>query len=172
MTVELNMNPDFTLSASEFVLRVPADEGLDFLRQKFQKWGSVQAVPSVPGHFVLCLSESDKNPRATWLELRNELSQTQQNWKVLPVMIDREGNKRYPLGTIAVRFNEPQSKAQLESFSRDRAIHVINQNKYVPTQFSFEPSNVEAFFTDVLQQMPADDSTIVWPETISAFRRE
>jgi hypothetical protein len=160
------------VSPNAFVLR-PLEEAprVDAMRDKLAPLGNVESSPTGPAQFLVRVQEEGASPKDVWRQLRERVGS---EFAVDPVFVDDQGNLSYSTGAIAVRFRTPPTEQQLSHCRAKFGLALKNRNKYVPTQFVFEPlSNDDRFLPDVLEALRQDEPEIqtAWAETKSQFER-
>ncbi len=161
------------VSTDCFVLRSTSGASLERVRKAAEPLGTIQAVPSRPGVFLLQLSKPvSPDPKEVWQFVQQSLGD---DFEVDPVFVDDSGARRFSLGTIQARFQQTPSDGELSSWSEQRGLQVQARNRYVPNQIAFRLATPQRqFLPEVLNQVQSevDRPVEVWPETLSEFTRE
>jgi hypothetical protein len=90
-----------------------------------------------------------------------------------PVLVDDDGHERYPTGELTVRFDEPPTDNQLQTFARSRHLRATRRNAYQPAQVVLVPEKPRAVFLpelcDELERIPG--VTRAWLNSLSHYTR-
>jgi hypothetical protein len=90
-----------------------------------------------------------------------------------PVLVDDAGHERYPTGELTVRFDEPPTDEELETFARSHHLRTARRTAYQPAQVVLVPEQPRAVFLpelcDELARVPG--VTRAWPNALSHYTR-
>lgn len=166
---ESNYGP-YRLVPGTYVIRLPDAGDHREHRMCVEKLGHVD---SVPGHLDLLILTVDSEPtndsKDAWKSVYNTLGDC---FRVYPVVKNEEGSKKYPTGSIVVRFPDAPGDEDLQEWARNHELLVKERNDYVPKQVSFVPSGQEChFLPEVFDSVRNDPDLRVWLDTLSSYRR-
>lgn len=166
------MSLESRVSRDSFVVRLPTSADPAQFQQKLKELGDVSRLPAHPELLVLQLADAPQvDARESWDQVRDSLGG---DVGVDPVFLDEDLAKRYPSGTITVRFPHPLSDTELTAWCERHRLRVMARNKYVPNQISFQPlDHARQFLPDLLAELRRESvvGMDVWPETLSHYQR-
>lgn len=119
---------------------------------------------------ILRLPDAEQEPRYNWQAVRDVVGE---DVGVHPVLLDSGGGSHYPTGRITVRFQSPPDEAEVEQFARTHDLETMGKNKFIPSQFTFEPrESAKRYLPDVLEKVRAEGSVkAAWANTLSPYER-
>jgi hypothetical protein len=157
-------------SSDTFVIHSASRSGIADLKKRLYQLGSMEIIDGSETGVVLHLQQPEKEPRFAWQAIRDAIGE---NIGVHPVLLDSGGDPHYPTGRINVRFSRAPDEAEIEHFARTHNLETRSKNKFIPSQFVFEPresSNV--YLPDVLDQIRSEESVkAAWADTLSQYKR-
>jgi hypothetical protein len=158
------------LSHKMFVIHAGRRSGMADLKDRLHPIGSLEVMNGPDPGFVLHLWQSEGEPRFIWQTIRGLVGE---NIEVHPVLLDPEGDPHYPTGRINVRFSRAPNEAEIEHFARAHNLETRSRNKFIPSQFVFEPrESSSVYLPDVLNQIRSEESVkAVWADTVSRYKR-
>lgn len=166
------MDDTHTSSPSEFVVHLSKEVGYEVVQSALEKLGSIDMLPAAPNSFLLRLRIPSSNTRETWKTALQQIHVIDANAAIAPVLLDPNGDARYPLGTIGVRFKEAPTDQDLSAFCTSHGMVLKKKNRYVPTQMTLQPLDTDTFLPDLLARFKQSAPQVsVWPETLSQYRR-
>ena len=159
----------YRLRNNAYVIRFPDDEHRAENRRLVEQLGIVEELPTHPELLLLHVDPAPADAKDGWRNLHKVLGD---ECGVYPVILDDDGNSKYPLGSIIVRFPTPPSDDELEQWAHDHKLVVQERNEYAPQQVSFHPAKHERqFLPEVVHRLSETSGIRSWPDTLSSFRR-
>jgi len=150
-----------------FVIRSQSGKFSVEIEKKLSDQGVVREIEQYSELILLEIADEDVDVRRTWEKLQEELGE---GFDVFPVILDDEGNQKYPIGRIAMRFREPLSDDELAAFAKEHELSSVERNEYTQKQIAFGIG--QKFLPELLENLQAENSNVrSWAETISAFKR-
>lgn len=155
-------------SRDTFVIHPTSESGIAEIKKRLHQLGSTEIIEGPDAGVILRLEQPGEEPRFTWQAIRDAVGE---NIGVHPVLLDSGGDPHYPTGRINVRFSRAPDEAEVEHFARTHNLTGASKNKYIPSQFVFEPRE-KRYLPDVLKQIRSEESvTAAWADTLSQYRR-
>lgn len=157
-------------SPDTFVIHAENESTAVDLKKSLNQLGSVEVMNGPEKGIVLRLPHAKGKPRFNWQAIRDLVGE---NVGVHPVLVDSGGGSHYPTGRITVRFQHPPDEAEVEQFAQAHNLDTRGQNKFIPSQFVFEPrESSKRYLPDVLDQVRAEGSVkAAWADTLSQYER-
>lgn len=168
------MKPDSSygphaVSVDKYVVRLPEQDRGE-LRRRVEKLGVVEEVPAHPDLLVLHLAHvSATDAKDAWRAVQDQLGR---QVEVNPIVVDEDGQSKYALGSIVVRFPNPPSDEELAAWASEHDLIIRERNKYVPQQVSFGLAHAHRqFLPEVVQSLLKSPQLRCWLDTLSTYRR-
>jgi hypothetical protein len=157
-------------SRDTFIIHPANKARIADLKERLAQLGSTEIMDAPDARVVLHLDQPREEPRFTWQAIKNAVGK---DIGVHPVLLDSGGDRHYPTGRITVRFSRTPDEAEVEDFARVHNLETRSKNKYIPSQFVFEPrESSDRYLPDVLSQIRSADSVkAAWADTLSQFKR-
>lgn len=157
-------------SRDTFVIRPGSSVRIADLKKHLDQLGSTEIMGSPGSTVILRLDQPKQEPRFAWEAIKNAVGQ---DTGVHPVLLDSGGDLHYPTGRITVRFSRTPDEAEVEDFARAHNLETRSKNKYIPSQFVFEPrESSNRYLPDVLDQIRSADSVkAAWADTLSQYKQ-
>lgn len=157
-------------SHDTFVVHATDQSSMDDLKKRLNQLGSIEVMNGLEKGVILRLPDADQKPRYNWQAIRNLVGE---DVGVHPVLLDPGGGPHYPTGRITVRFQHTPNEAEVEQFARAHNLETKSKNKFIPSQFIFEPNeSANRYLPDVLDQVRAEESVkAAWANTLSQYER-
>jgi hypothetical protein len=157
-------------SRDTFVIHAASRSGIADLKKRLYQLGSLEIMDGPKAGVVLHLQQPEEEPRFAWQAVRDAVGE---NIGVHPVLLDSEGDPHYPTGRITVRFSRTPDEGEVEDFARAHDLETRSKNKYIPSQFVFEPrESSHRYLPDVLDQIRSAESVkAAWADTLSQYKR-
>jgi hypothetical protein len=157
-------------SRDTFVIHPVSSTHIADLKKRLDHFGSTKILDSPESTVVLRLDQPKQEPRFAWEAIKNAVGQ---DTGVHPVLLDSGGDPHYPTGRITVRFSRTPDEAEVEDFARAHNLETRSKNKYIPSQFVFEPrESSNRYLPDVLDQIRSADSVkAAWADTLSQYKQ-
>lgn len=157
-------------SHDTFVIHAADQSRVDDLKKRLDQLGSIEVMNDPEKRVILRLPDAEQKPRYNWQTIRNLVGE---DVGVHPVLLDPGGGSHYPTGRITVRFQRPPNEAEVEQFARAHNLETKGKNKFIPSQFIFEPNeSAKRYLPDVLDQVRAEGSVkAAWADTLSHYER-
>ncbi len=163
------MSRDRTACSDRLVVRPAEGTRGTTVQARAEKIGSLEPLEGHGGTFVLHLAQAAADARAAWESARQALGS---DCQVEPVLVDAEGCDHYPTGRLEVRFHEPPSDSDLESFASEHGLRLRGRNRFVPVQVEFETPETDAFLLDMIERLELSSAVhSAWADTLSRYRR-
>lgn len=155
-------------SNQKFVVQTASN--MEEIKKRLDGLGSVEDLNAPGAGVVVHLEQPSSEPRSGWQAIRDAVGE---DVDVHPVLMDSEGDPHYPTGRITVRFAKPPQNDEVEQFAHLYNLRTQSQNKYIPTQFVFEPlESANRYLPDVLNKIRSEGSVkAAWADTLSAYKR-
>jgi hypothetical protein len=157
-------------SHDTFVIHAANESSSHDLKKRLNQFGSIEVISGPTNGVILRLPHAEEKPRYNWQAIRDLVGE---NVGVHPVLLDSGGGSHYPTGRITVRFQSPPNEAEVEQFARTHNLETKSKNKFIPSQFIFEPrESAKRYLPDVLDQVRAEGSVkAAWADTLSQYER-
>ncbi len=163
------MSGDRTACSDRLVVRPAEGTRGTTVWARAEKIGSLEPLEGHGGTFVLHLAQAAPDARAAWESARQALGS---DCQVEPVLVDAEGRDHYPTGRLEVRFHEPPSDSDLESFASEHGLRLRGRNRFVSVQVEFQTPEGNAFLIDVIERLELSSAVhSAWADTLSRYRR-
>jgi hypothetical protein len=157
-------------SHDTFVIHPAGGSGVAELKKRLAQLGSAEIMDASDAGVLLRWQQPKEEPRYAWQAIRDAVGE---NVGVHPVLLDSGGDPHYPTGRINVRFSRAPDEAEIVDFARAHNLQTRSKNKYIPSQFVFEPyESSKRYLPDVLKQIRSEASvTDAWADTLSQYKR-
>jgi hypothetical protein len=157
-------------SNDTFWIHAASRSRIEDLKKRLDALGSTEILDGLEAGIVLRLQHPDQEPRCAWQAIQDAVGE---NNEVHPVLLDSEGDLHYPTGRINVRFSRAPNDAEVENFARVHNLETRSRNKFVPTQFVFEPrESSKRYLPDVLKTIRSEELVnAAWADTLSEYKR-
>jgi hypothetical protein len=158
------------VSDSLLFVRIKDGSSIDDFLSELDELGTLNPLPGHAEGVLLHVSTKASDPKTVWQEVTAKLDK---RLEALPVLVDAKDHLKVLLGTIAIRFKENPSEAQLRELESKYHLKLKARNKYTLRQVTFA-SDQEQYLPEVVDDLREMDGTIerVWPEAMSQYKRE
>lgn len=131
---------------------------------------SVAETERLTDDLVVVTTPQRRANKESWRKLLDENQDV--DW-AQPVLVDDDGHERYPTGELTVRFDEPPTDEQLQTFAESRSLRTARRNAYQPAQVVLVPAEPRGTFLPELcaelERTPG--VTRAWLNSLSHYTR-
>lgn len=130
--------------------------------------GTVAPMPDLPG--AVLVQTKRGSARKLFGALNRVVGDTA---VVVPVLVDRAGNRLYPTGTVLVRFKDTPRRGLIADFARRYGLGRARRNAWASEQVAFALRRDDArFLPDIVREIGAAPGVAqAWADTRAHYRR-
>lgn len=130
--------------------------------------GTAAPMPDVPG--AVLVTAKGRSARKLFGALNRVVGDAA---VVVPVLVDRAGNRLYPTGTVQVRFKEAPQAGPIAAFAKRHGLGRGRRNPWASDQVAFALRRDDTrFLPDIVKQVGATpDVAQAWADTRTHYRR-
>jgi hypothetical protein len=131
---------------------------------------SASDAEQLTDELVVVTAPNGRTDKESWQRLLGERDDA--DW-IQPVLVDDDGNERFPTGELTLRFEEPPTDDELQAFARSRHLRPQRRNTYQPAQVVLVPDRPrDVYLPELCAELErAPGVARAWPNTLSHYSR-
>lgn len=153
-----------------FVIRPTRSPSTDDSTERLARIATVAPIAGQSDAWTASLIHTPTSAANGWHALRLRLGN---DFVAIPVLVDEDGQHRYPTGLLTVRFLQTPNDRSIAAFARQYQLSVVRHAKFAKQQVIFKPVfSIDVFLPDLLDAVAGVDGVdAAWLDADSAIQR-